>query len=304
MGPFVAAYRSRSHPPLMIRFLPLLLALLALAPVLEAQTGELRRVVLEDGTVLVGFVEDESADPLVLVTEAGIEQRVPLARVAEVTALLDGRFTRYDPARTRLFVSPTARSLGSGQRRFSAYYIFPSLAVGLTDRVDVSLGSTIPLVTSDGAGVVLNGNVKAALIESDGFAAAVGGSASVPVATEGDTGVLGTFYAVATIGGEASAVTVGAYGFYQAGLGFDSGVGDGTALLLGLERQISDRFKLVSENYAVLAFADDTEVLFGTLSGVRFFGDRLAADVAVALGAVDGQFSTIPIPYLGLSYTF
>ena len=91
--------------------------------------------------------------------------------------------------------------------------------------------------------------------------------------------------------------------------GVESDVANGTALLLGLERQISDRFKLVSENYAFVAFADDeigndTEVAFGTLTGVRFFGDQLAADIAVALGAYDGEFSTVPIPYLGMSYTF
>ena len=34
------------------------------------------------------------------------------------------------------------------------------------------------------------------------------------------------------------------------------------------------------------------------------FGDKLAADIAVALGGADGEFATVPIPYLGLSYTF
>ncbi|MGB3545231.1 hypothetical protein [Rubrivirga sp.] len=289
----------------MSRYLALLLASAAFAPALHAQTGELRRVVLEDGTVLVGYVQDESADPLVIVTESGIEQRVPQDRVAEITALLDGQFTRYDPASTRMFFSPTARSLGNGQRRFSAYYLFPSFAVGVTDRLDVSVGSTIPLITSGGIFLGVNGNAKVTLTERDGFAAAVGGSATVPISTESfDAGAIGTVYGLATFGGEAGAVTLGAYGFYQVGFGDGSDLADGTALLVGLDRQISDRFKLISENYLVLAFADETEVAFGTLSGVRFFGDRLAADVAVALGASGGEFSTVPIPYLGMSYTF
>lgn len=293
--------------------LPFLLALVVLASVAQAQSADVRRVVLVNGDVLVGVVVDETADPVVIRTEAGVEQRVPRAQVVEITPLLDGQFTRYDPARTRLFFSPTARSLGAGAKRFSAYYIFPSVAFGLTDRFDISIGSTIPLISSEIVALGLNGNAKLTVVQSDGFAAAVGGSVTVPISTEASPpGAIGTVYAVATIGGEASALTVGAYGLYLVSFedDIDSDFANGTALLLGFDRQLSDRFKLVSENYAVLAFSEDfsgrneTEVLFGTLTGVRFFGDQLAADIAVALGAVDGSFSTVPIPYLGLSYTF
>ena len=289
-----------------MRRLFLLLAVLVAtsASAQEAPTAPPQRVVLDDGTVLVGTVVDPDADPVVVVTEGGIEQRIPRARVVEVTDLLDGRFTRYDPARTRLFVSPTARSLGSGSRRFSAYYIFPSLALGVTDRVDLSVGTTVPLVSTDGAAVLVNGNAKVTLTQSGGLSTAVGGSVVVPLATgERLPGVGGTIYGLATIGGEAGAVTVGAYGVYATDFA-DADLGDGAAILVGLERQISDRFKLISENYVLVPFFDDGSVAVGTLSGVRFFSDRLAADVAVALGGAEGEFSTIPIPYLGLSYTF
>ena len=296
---------------------------LALAGTASAQDA-LQRVILDDGTVIVGEVVDPEADPVVVIGANGIEQRIPRARIAEITDLLEGRFTRYDPARTRMFFSPTARSLGAGERRFSAYYLFPSYALGLGDRVDLSLGATIPLISSEGIYFGLNANGKVTVAQGDGFAAAVGGSVALPVSTEDSLpGLGGTLYVLTTFGGEASAVTVGAYGLYTVDFndGNNSELADGTALLLGLERQISDRFKLISENYAVLAFSEEctrfdnqtfrctefgtaTDVLFGTLNGVRFFGDRLAADIAVALGAYEGDFSTIPIPYLGMSYTF
>ncbi len=290
-----------------------LFALVALASAAQAQSEDVRRVVLVSGTVLIGTVADETADPVVILTADGVEQRVPQAQIVEITPLLDGKFTRYDPARTRLFFSPTARSLGAGAKRFSAYYIFPSVAFGVTDRFDVSVGSTIPLISSEIVALGLNGNAKLTVVESEGFAAAVGGSVTIPISTvAAPPGAIGTVYAVATIGGEAGAMTVGAYGLYLASFedDIDSDFANGTALLLGFDRQLSDRFKLVSENYVVLAFGEDfsgrneTDVLFGTLTGVRFFGDQLAADIAVALGASDGDFSTIPIPYLGLSYTF
>lgn len=303
----------------MLRLLTALALVAAALPVSAQDVPSPKRVVLTDGTVIVGEVVDPSADPVVVIGSNGVEQRIPRSNVVEITDLLDGRFTRYDPARTRLFFSPTGRSLGAGGKRFSAYYLFPSFAVGLNDRVDLSIGSTIPLVSSEGAFLGINGNVKATVVERDGLAAALGGSVVVPLSTEDSTpGLGGTVYALATIGGDASAVTVGAYGFYIVSFedDADSELGDGVALLLGFERQLSDRFKFVTENYLVLAFPEEydpgtggytdrsTEAVFGTLTGVRFFGDRLAADIAVALGAYEGQFATVPIPYLGMSYTF
>ena len=293
----------------MIRFSSALVALFVLASALPAvaQGTPPKRVILVDGTVITGTVVDESADPVVVIGENGVEQRIPRARVAEITDLLQGRFTRYDPARTRLFFSPTARSLGSGVKRFSAYYLFPSLAVGIHDRVDLSAGATIPFVSSDSeAFILLNGNGKVTLTQSDGLATAVGGSVLVPLASGEDIpGIGGTFYGLVTIGSEASAVTLGAYGFYVTDFGDISEVGNGTALLVGLEKQLSDRFKLVSENYLFIALDEEVDgTAYGSLTGVRFFGDKLAADIAVALGGADGEFATVPIPYLGLSYTF
>ncbi|MEO0556714.1 MAG: hypothetical protein AAF170_00885 [Bacteroidota bacterium] len=292
----------------MVRISSALLVLLVLACSLPAfaQGTPPKRVVLVDGTVIIGNVIDANTDPVVVIGSNGVEQRVPQARIAEITDLLQGRFTRYDPARTRLFFSPTARSLGSGVKRFSAYYIFPSFAVGINDSVDLSAGATIPFISSEGTFIGINGNAKATLVQTEDVAIALGTSASVPLSSEGgDTGVVGTVYGLATLGNEAGAVTLGAYGLYISGFGVDSELADGTALLIGLEKQISDRFKLVSENYVFVALGDGgTDTAYGSLTGVRFFGDRLAADIAVAFGAADGSFSTIPIPYLGLSYTF
>ena len=118
-----SALRSRgscrvTRPRTMHRILAAFFALLFLAPALHAQTdGELRRVVLIDGTVIVGTVVDESADPVVVVTEAGVEQRVPRAQVELVAPLIEGRFFRIDPTRTRLVLTPTGRTLGAGRTR-------------------------------------------------------------------------------------------------------------------------------------------------------------------------------------------
>jgi hypothetical protein len=284
-----------------MRFALPLLALLLLASAAHAQSTETRRVVLTDGTVLVGTIADENADPVVVVTANGVEQRVERSRIREITGLIAGRFTRLDPSRTRLFISPTGRSLGQGNKRFSAYYIFPSIAFGVTDRVDVSVGSTIPLITSEGAGLALNVNGKAQLVPMDNGGIAVGTSALIPVSTEGGIpGFLGTIYGVGTFGNETTGVTLGVTGAYVTDLE-DGEFGNGVAVLVGVDHQISNSFKLISENLIFVNEGDNVALLSG---GVRIFGDQLAGDAAVALFAASGEFATIPVPYLGVSYTF
>lgn len=284
-----------------MRFALPLLALLLLASTAHAQDAELRRVVLVDGTVLVGTIADEEADPLVVVTRDGIEQRVDRARVREITGLIAGRFTRLDPSRSRLFISPTGRTLGRGNKRFSAYYIFPSLAVGVADRVDVSVGGTVPLITSEGAGFALNLNAKGQLLPLDNGGVAVGTSALIPISTEdGIPGLLGTVYAVGTFGSATTGVTVGVSGAYVTDLE-DAEFGNGVAVILGVDHQLSDSFKLISENFLFVNEGENVALLSG---GVRIFGDQLAGDAAVAVIAFDGEFATIPVPYLGVSYTF
>lgn len=277
-----------------------LLAFLFTATAASGQDGT-RRVILTDGTVLVGTVVDEDADPIVVIRQDGVEQRVPQSRVREITGLIAGRFTRSDPSRSRLFISPTGRTLGSGNKRFSAYYIFPSLAYGVNDRVDVSLGSTLPAASSDGAALALNANVKGQLVPLDNGGVAVGTSALIPIATgEGIPGIFGTVYAVGTFGNEVTGVTLGVTGAYVTDLA-NSEVGNGVALLLGVDHQLSDSFKLISENFLFVNELDNVAVIS---AGARIFGDRLAGDVAMALVAADGQFYTIPVPYLGVSYNF
>ncbi|MEM1054767.1 MAG: hypothetical protein AAGI52_04520 [Bacteroidota bacterium] len=284
-----------------MRFALPVLALLLLANAAHAQDSETRRVILTDGTVLIGTVADEDADPVVVLTANGVEQRVERSRIREITSLIAGRFTRLDPSRSRLFVSPTGRALGRGNKRFSAYYIFPSVAAGVTDRVDVSVGSTIPLITSEGSAIALNFNGKAQLVPLDNGGVAVGTSALVPIATEGGIpGFLGTVYAVGTFGSATTGVTLGVTGAYITDLE-DAEIGNGAAVLVGIDHQVSNSFKLISENLIFVGEGDTVGFLSG---GVRIFGDRLAGDAAVALFASDGEFVTIPVPYLGVSYNF
>lgn len=281
----------------------LLLLLLAL-PVVAAfqvptvataqEAGARYRVVLTDGTVLTGTLVSATDTEVVLEDERGLRTTIPRDRIESLT-LSTGTFIRSDPNGTRLLLFPTARSLEAGTGRFGTYIVFPTLAYGITDQIDVSLGSTIPI---DGITIV-NLNAKATPYQTERMSFAVGASALVPLGEEAGT-VGGTFYGVATIGTSEQAFTVGGVGFYATDFE-DTEVGNGGALVLGFEKQLSNSVKFLTENYIGISDEVNGAVLS---AGVRFFGERLSADIAPVLVVGDGDATFSPIPYFTFSYAF
>ena len=121
----------------MARFLSLFLLLVVLASAAEAQTPEPQRILLVNGDVYVGVVIDGDSDPIVVRSSDGIERRFARDQVADILPLINGRFYRTDPVRTRFFIAPTARTLGGGEFRGDLTYFYPSVTAGLSDRVDL-----------------------------------------------------------------------------------------------------------------------------------------------------------------------
>ena len=307
----------------MHRFAPLVFALL-LAASASAQTpgdspGALRRIVLVDGTVFVGTVADESADPVVILSTDGLERRVPRARVAEITDLIAGRFRRLDPTRSRLILTPTARTIGAGNARLSLLaYIVPNVAYGLTDRIDLS--ATGFLTFGSGSGVLPVLGFKGTVVDTPGLQAAVGASAVIPLGDDVGGGFAVTPYGVVTVGSEVRSLTFAVGGAFGGDL--DSGdleFADGFVVSAGGEVQVSNSVKLLAEAIVPLSGG---EAAFLVLPGVRFFGDRFSIDVYGALGGVreerttfnpqtgqvtstGSEFQTVGFaPFLNASYRF
>ena len=283
--------------------LTLALLLVALAPSASGQTDDRRRVVLDDGTVLVGTVADEGADPLVVVTDGGVEQRVPRVRVVEVTPLIDGRFYRLDPTRTRLVVSPTGRTLGRGRTRVGTLvYVVPNATVGLTDRLD--LGGTLGITGgSDFLAVTPVIGAKLGLVDTGSFAAAIGTNVALPLATEG--GVNGAFavtpYAAVTVGSALRSVSASVTAFVGGDIGAgDVDAADGVLLALGGEVQVNNGLKLLADVGVPVGAGDSGAVV---APGVRLFGDQFAIDVfGFAFVGDGGVFGFAPVANFG--YTF
>jgi hypothetical protein len=253
------------------------------------------RFALVDGGSITGTVVSAGETEIVVTDARGLETTLPRARVASFSPVT-GAFDRTDPNATRLLLFPTARSLPAGAGRFGTYTVFPTVAYGVTNALDVSLGATIPV---EGFGV-LNLNAKATPIETDAFSAAVGASALLPYGEDAG-GVGGTFYGALTFGTPEQAFTVGGVGVYGGDDPGDLEVGAGGALMVGFERQLSEGVKFLTENYVGLA---DSEIGLLASAGVRFFGDNLSADIAPILAAGDGEVTFFPIPYFSFSYSF
>ena len=265
----------------------LLLLVLAIAATAAAAQDATRRVVLTDGSVVVGVVDDEAADPVVVRTRSGVEQRIPRDRVARIEGLASGRFARVDPTRTRLFFSPTGRTLGRrGQTRLGLLsVVIPNVTYAVTPSVDVG-GAGVFFFGSDGGGVLVPG-VKAQVVRAPGVDLALGASLAVPLGAGLDGGVAVTPYLAATVGDATRAATVGVTGLiggsYETG---DVEVADGVLVSLGGEVQVSNSVKLLAETVVPIGAGDAGVVI---IPGVRFFGDRFSADVFgfVTLGGGD-----------------
>lgn len=262
----------------------------ALFPIEEAkwtESGVNKKLVLRDGSQLIGVFKRAQGDTLIVETAGGLQIALPDMQISQIIDLRgevrEGKFFRLDPNTSRLFFSPTGRSLKSGNGYFADYYIFfPTLAYGITDYFSLSGGiSLLPGSTSQL--IMLAPKFTFPLSPRVGV-----GAGFMYLTLTKEDGSLKLFYAVTTIGDDRSAITLGA------GVPIVADAEEGGFILLaGAERQISNSVKLISENWIISA--EETAVLFS--GGVRFFGERLAVDIALMTmkeAFEEGGFPFIP----------
>ena len=236
-----------------------------------------------DGARYYGYLQLDTPDRVILRTPGGAIIELARANIASITAgkgaLVGKEFFREDPNPTRLFFGPTGRSLKRGESYFGIYEaVMPFVQVGITDRL--SIGGGTPLFFGGGEHPFWF-TPKFQLYEGDGASVAVGALHFLNV---GD-GNFGIAYAAGTFGTREDAVTVGAGWAYE-GYG---GNNTGSALLMvGGERRVSRRIKLISENY----FIGGDAIVSG---GVRFIGESLSADIGLFAPLATGELFAFPI---------
>jgi hypothetical protein len=259
----------------------------------EKRIGTLKWV-LRDGSRIVGVLAAARPDTLSIRTPGGLYIDIPDSQIESVAPLPGvaekrGRYFEEDPNGSRLLFAPTGRNLDPGQGYFADYFIFfPTMAVGVTRYFSVSGGmSIVPGATQQLYYVAPKVTFRAS--PDLGFGA---GFLYLGIPEEEDVG-LG--FAVTTIGGNQRALTLGV----GLPVGVESG---GNALLMaGVEMQMSARSKFISENW-IYTGGDGFAAFSG---GVRFFGERLAVDLALVTAKDLLESGGFPfIPWVDFSVVF
>jgi hypothetical protein len=281
----------------------------ALAPGASAQGRERASTVapsdtvyevrLGDGSTYVGRVVAARGDSLTLQTAAGARVTLPRAAVTTMRPaqgrLVNGAYWHRDPNDSRLFFSPTGRTLPRGSGYFGVYELFiPFVAYGVTDRLLIAGGSPFYLALLGGefAPPVYFGP-KLQVVATPAASASVGALA-VYIPDDGDEGddhVFGIAYGVGTFGSPDRSLSVGLGWGYQ-GSDFTSR----PLVMVGGETRMSRSVKLVTENLFVPG--EEGVILSG---GVRLFGERLSADAGLG-GFVDSNDVTCCLPMVNFVY--
>jgi hypothetical protein len=265
----------------------------ALYPIEESKWSEKsahKKLILHDGSQIFVSLERAVNDTMLVQTLGGIEISVPDVNIAEIADLrgemYKGEFFHQDPNISRLFFAPTGRALKAGTAYFADYFIFfPTFAYGVTDFFSIGGGfSLLPGASSQLVYFAPKFTLQTS--QTVGFSAGLT-YLNIP----GDDNDLRLGYAVTTIGSKRSAVTFGA------GLPLGSDLDENSILLISGEKQLSNSAKLISENWI---FTGDAPTVFS--AGVRFFGEKLAVDLALitAKEAFEGEGFPF-LPYVDFS---
>lgn len=252
---------------------------------------------LKDGSVLIGRVESTTDTQIVLITRSGARVEIPRGEIVSMRRIAlrgEGEAWADDSNGSRLFFASTGRPVPKGEGYVSTYWLFfPFVGYGVTDRFTIAGGT--PIIPG-AIGKVFYVAPKYTLLQRGNTSFAVG-TLSFFVTEEVAEGNAGILYGSGTYGGGDNALTLGAGWFYAAGDGFGD-TSNEPVFMLGGERRISRRVKLITENW--LSVNPGVE---GVISGgFRFLGDRLSADLGFA--GVTGVEAACCLPLINFVWSF
>ena len=269
-------------------------------PIRVADTSQVQVIRLRDGSSIVGRVTEVGTDTVRFAAASGTlsiaRSDIVELREVEKTAMRRGEVWPANPNATRLLFAPTGRTLPKGEGYFNDTYLFLlSVHGGITSRFTLGGGlSVLPLDDfSDNALFIMP---KFGVVATPKFNLSVGALAGVLGAAfeDGESGSFGVLYAVGTAGSPDASVSFGT------GLAYAGGeFADRPVAMLGAESRLSRRIAFVTENYVI-----PNEDVSSVISyGLRFFGEKLSADLAFWLAP--GEDIRFPgIPYVAFSVKF
>lgn len=257
-----------------------------------APPDTIQEVQLADGSIIRGRVLSETDDRVVIETLGGIRMELERGQIRSMRAargqVRNGEFWRQDPNRTRLFFAPTARPTDRGEGYVASYMLFfPFVAYGVTDRFTMAGGTPI---IPEIMGRAFYLAPKLTVMSRPGVDLAVG-TIALFATEELDEGSVGVLYGNGTFGGQEGSLTAGAGWGFQLG-GDDSRISNDPVIMVGGDLRTGEQIKLLTENWFAPG-GGGGGVLTG---GIRFFGERLSADLGIGLSVGgDGAFCCLPL---------
>ncbi len=260
----------------------------------EILSTELKTFIMKDGLEVVGFIEKQDSLTIQVRTQSNVLVQIPIEEIDKILPFTGEKVTRTeikrDPNNTRLLFAPTARPLKSGSGYFSAYELFfPFVAIGVADFLTFAGGvSLIPGAQNQAIYIA----PKITPIHNDMYGISIGALYlnSLGGMSEG----IGIVYGVGTYGESDKAVSFG-LGWGFSGEDFSNK----PIIMLGGELQVSNSVKLITENW----IPPDSDIAIVGF-GIRFFGEKLAADIGLLYPA-GSEMNGFPfIPWLGFAYNF
>lgn len=289
---------------LIVKYSTLFLSLL-LATVCNAQVDTLKsptmRIVLKDGSVLIGRIASTENKTLNFITSAQIKIQVPQSEIEEISRL--DEFKTLSPSvnedslkssdrnLSRMFFFPTARPIGQNQGYLHADYLqFPTLGVGLGNFLSLNIGLNMVTLLSNPL-FIFNGKVTPYQNEWSAFSAGLIYAASTESSSSNE--IFSFAYFLSTLGNSDYNATIG--------VGYDFRSRHGSVyplLILGGEVKLKDGFKLMTENW----IQGNDEFSIGSI-GIRIYGEKWSADIAIA-SDLNESYHRVIIPWLSFTYNF
>lgn len=277
---------------------------------LTFETGKTYKVDLRDGSQFIGEFVMQDSISIVLTNNTIPEIRIPVCHIKkaeeiDVSGIQEGKHWFPNPNSTRYLFSPSAFNLKRGEGYYqNTYLIFNSFNVGLTDHF--SVGGGFEILTTFGS--LTSGSFKPIyfITPKVGFPVnnrfSLGGGlmyVSVPIDMYDESGnnrsAFGAVYGVGTIGNYDKNVTLGL------GWGFNEGnLADKPLITLSGMSRIGRKTALVTENWFIPG--DTYYAMFSY--GIRFFGEKLAVDLAFLNNGYIAKILVIGVPYVDFVVKF
>jgi hypothetical protein len=259
---------------------------------------ELRRA---DGSRVIGHVIGQRGDTVVFETVTGeqVEVRRRFVRIRPVRGrFVEGEFWPEDRHGTRLFFAPTGRTLRQGEGYGGVFLVLPFVGYGATDGVTLAGGMPWVGGTLQDTPVWIAPKVRlldrpTAQVSTGVFAIRLPGNeycaAECGALRPRSWNVIA--YAVGSFGGGDDALHAGTGVF----VGSDR---TEVPVMLGGERRVGRRFKLITENWLVPGDG-------GAVSaGLRRMGDSWTVDYGIMAVFGDGAEEVPYFPIVSFSYAF